>query len=274
MVEEMEGKMDDEKSATERVVKVQSLQKQESEQNKKEQEGLLKLTEAQYQQQLKDKQESDQKASAIRSRIFELLGVSKAPTFGEAYDIAKYVSGITGVRAAFLLAVLTQESNIGKNVGQCYVTSYSTGAGIDAKGSARIRVMNPKYTNQFVSLTTALGMDPAKTPVSCWMPLYSKGVPYGWGGAMGPAQFTASTWNLYDDKVAQIIGRTANPWNIRDAFLAAGLLLKDNGALSNEFTAAMRYFSGGSWTKAEEFYGRSVIAIANGYKDDIAALGD
>jgi len=271
-LEDQKGQMDDEKTKTEQTVKIQTLQKQENDYNKKQQQSLLKLTEAQYQQQLQEKQDADKKAATIRARIFEILGVSKAPTFGEAYSIAKYVSGVTGVRASFLLAVLTQESNIGKNVGQCYVTNLSTGTGTDTKGNPKSRVMNPKYTNTFVSLTTSLGMVAAQTPVSCWIPLYTRGVPYGWGGAMGPAQFTASTWSLYDEKVAQITGKTANPWNITDAFLAAGLLLKDNGALTNEFRAAMKYFSGGSWTKSEEFYGRSVLSIANGYKDDIAAI--
>lgn len=271
-LEKQKGKMDVEKSGVEKTVKLQSLQKKESESTKKEQEGLLKLTEAQYQEQLIQQQETTKKAATIRSRIYELIGVSKAPTFGEAYDIAKYVSSVTGVRAAFLLAVLTQESNIGKNVGQCYVTNLSTGSGTDTKGNVKSRVMNPKYIDKFVSLCNSLGMVPTNTPVSCWIPLYSRGVPYGFGGAMGPAQFTASTWNLYDDKVVAITGKTANPWNIKDAFLAAGLLLKDNGALTNEFRSAMMYFSGGSWSRSEEFYGRSVLAIAAGYADDIAAL--
>ena len=271
-LQEQKDKMDSEKGQLQRVIQVQSLQKQESEQTKKQQESYLKLTEAQYQQQLKEKQDADKKAAAIKARIFEIIGVSKAPTFEEAYAIAKYVSNITGVRAAFLLAVLTQESNIGKNVGQCYVTNFDTGAGTDLKGNPKTRVMSPKTIPSFIELAKSLGMEPAKTPVSCWIPLYSYGAPYGWGGAMGPAQFIASTWNLYKDKVSATTGKTANPWNIKDAFLAAGFLLKDNGALKNEFNAAMRYFSGGSWTKSEQFYGNSVLAIASGYADDIAAI--
>jgi len=101
--------MDSEKDELEQVIKVQTLQKQESEQTKKQQEGYLKLTEAQYQQQLADKQAIEKKAAAIKSRIFELMGVSNAPTFEEAYEIAKYVNKVTGVRAAFLLAILTKE---------------------------------------------------------------------------------------------------------------------------------------------------------------------
>lgn len=271
-LESQKLKMDDEREEIKGVVKIQGLQKQESEKNKKEQENYLKLTEAQYQKKLQEKQDAEKKAASIRARIFDLLGVAKAPTFGEAYEIAKYVSGITGVRTAFLLAVLTQESNIGKNVGQCYVRNFDTGEGVDTKGNTRKRVINPKTSESFKELVTSLGMKPTETPVSCWIPLYSKGVPYGWGGAMGPAQFISSTWNLYKDEVARISGKTANPWNIKDAFLAAGLLLKDNGASKSEFNAAMRYFSGGSWTKSESFYGNSVLAIATQYEKDIAEM--
>jgi len=161
---------------------------------------------------------------------------------------------------------------LGKNVGQCYVTNQTTGAGTDLKGNPKTRVMSPKTIPAFNELTASLGMTWNKTGVSCWIPMYSGGAPYGWGGAMGPAQFIISTWNLYKDKVAAITGKTANPWNIKDAFIASGLLLKDNGAVTNEFNAAMRYFSGSSWTKSEEFYGRSVLSIAAGYADDIAAI--
>ncbi|TSC94476.1 MAG: hypothetical protein CEN87_445 [Parcubacteria group bacterium Licking1014_1] len=271
-LESQKVKMDDEKKELEGVVKIQGLQKQESEKNKKEQESYLKLTEAQYQKQLQEKQDAEKKAAGIRARIFDLLGVSKAPTFGEAYEIAKYVSGITGVRTAFLLAVLTQESNIGKNVGQCYVKDFNTGEGTDLKGNPKKRVINPKTAPAFKELVVSLGMEPAETPVSCWIPLYSKGVSYGWGGAMGPAQFISSTWNLYKNKVLDITGKAANPWNIRDAFLAAGLLLIDNGAKQSEFNAAMRYFSGGNWNRNESFYGKSVLAIAAQYEKDIAAI--
>jgi membrane-bound lytic murein transglycosylase B len=124
----------------------------------------------------------------------------------------------------------------------------------------------------FKDILKDLGMEPTKTAVSCWLPLYSKGVPYGWGGAMGPAQFIPSTWNVYRKKVAEVTGRPANPWNINDAFLASGFLLRDNGAAQNEFRAAMMYFSGSSWTKQEEFYGRSVVAKAASFQKDIEVL--
>lgn len=267
-------KMDSEKGQLQKTIQVQSLLKKENEQTKKEQEQHLKLTEEQYQQQQKEKAEVDKNAAAIKARIFNLVGVSKAPTFGEALAIAKYVSSVTGVRPAFLLAVLTQESNLGKNVGQCYVTDHNTGAGTNLQGAPRQRVMSPKSIPTFIELTQSLGMDAQKTAVSCWIPLYSGGVPYGWGGAMGPAQFISSTWNLYKGKTSQLAGHTANPWNINDAFLASGLLLVDNGAKTSESIAAAKYYCGGNYGRYEcRAYASSVLSIANRYEADIRAIG-
>ncbi len=273
-LENQKAKIDTEKGQVQKTLQIQALQKKENEQNKKQQESYLKLTEAQYQQQQKEKAEVDKSAAKIKARIFDLIGVSKAPTFGEALEIAKYVSSATGVRPALLLAILTQESSLGKNVGQCYVTDYTTGSGTNLQGTPKQRVMNPKSTQSFLKLTESLGMDPAKTPVSCWIPLYSSGVPYGWGGAMGPAQFIASTWDLYKGKVSDIVGTVANPWNIRHAFLASGLLLKENGALTSESAAAARYYCGGNYGRSEcKAYANSVLRYAASYEADIKAIG-
>lgn len=268
-------KIEDETNKLQKTLQVQSLQKKENEQNKKQQEAYLKLTEAQYQQQQKEKAQADKSAASIKARIFDLIGVSKAPTFGEALDIAKYVSSATGVRPALLLAILTQESSLGKNVGQCYITDVTTGSGTNLQGTARQRVMNPTSIPKFITLTEGLGMDSKKTPVSCWIPLYtSKGVPYGWGGAMGPAQFIATTWSSYGPKVEEVTGAKANPWNIKDAFLASGLLLKANGALNSESVAAAKYYCGGNYTRYEcKAYANSVLKFASQYEADIKAIG-
>ena len=118
-----------------------------------------------------------------------------------------------------------------------------------------------------------LARDPYSTPVSCV--IYYNGKPYGYGGAMGPAQFIPSTWSKlgYGQKVSAITGKAADPWDIRDAFLATGLLLRDNGAKTSEFNAAMKYYCGGSCTSYDKFYGNSVISIANQYEADIKAIG-
>jgi len=272
-LEEQKQSLDEEKSGLEKQVAIQTLQRQENTSAKAEQDSLLKLTEAEYQKQLTEKSSAEKQAQAIRSRIFELIGVPEAPTFEEAYNIAKIVSGQTGVRPALLLAVLTQESNIGKNVGQCFLTNLSTGEGIRATTKAReTKVMNPtRDVTPFVQITQDLGRDIYNTPVSC--PLKnSSGAPVGYGGAMGPSQFIPSTWVLYKDKISNMTGKAPDPWNIKDAFLATGVYLKDLGVANSEFKAVMRYFSGGSWSKWEEFYGNSVLAIAKQYEQDIKGM--
>jgi membrane-bound lytic murein transglycosylase B len=93
---------------------------------------------------------------------------------------------------------------------------------------------------------------------------------------MGPAQFIPSTWMGYKDKVAAITGKPqADPWDIRDAFIAAALLLKNNGAdntKDGQWKAAMRYFSGGT-NPAYRFYGDNVLATTAKYEQDIKDLG-
>lgn len=261
--------LSEEKERLEKQLVIQTLQKQQAEENKREKEILLKETqgsEEKYQAYLRETQE---KAAKIRERIFALIGVSKAPTFGEAVEIAKYVEKITGIRPAFLLAILTQESNIGRNVGQCYLTDPQTGAGKRVSSGAYIeRVMNPKRdVPYFLSITKKLGRDPYHTLVSC--PLK-----YGWGGAMGPAQFIPSTWAKISIEAKSILGKDPDPWDIKDSFLVAGLYLRDLGGTKNEWRAAMRYFSGSSWSKYEEFYGNSVMRLAEKYQQDIEAIGE
>jgi membrane-bound lytic murein transglycosylase B len=252
-------------------------QKKQSETAQAAKNSYLKLTEAEYQAQLKAKEEAEEKAAEIRARIFELIGIPDAPTFGEALEIANYVESLTGIRPAFLLAVLTQESNIGKNVGQCYLKDKDTGAGVVISSGASVaKVMSPsRDVPVFVEITSELGRDPFYTPISCPMS-------YGWGGAMGPAQFIPATWKIYRDEVKSITGRAADPWSIKDAFIAAALYLTDYGAdkrdYNNEFNAALSYFAGPGWSKSsyksvyKRDYGYPVMKIAEGYEEDIAQL--
>jgi membrane-bound lytic murein transglycosylase B len=268
-LEDQKDALDKDKQDIENILKMQQLQKQESESVKKQQDYLLVVTkekESEYQKLLKSTQE---KAADIRARIFDLIGIPQAPTFGEAYELAKYVEGATGIRPAFLLAVLTQESNIGKNVGQCYLVNATTGEGIRIQsGKSAPRTMKPTRDVQpFLQITKELVRDPYGTPVSCPMS-------YGWGGAMGPAQFIPSTWIIFKDGVKATTG-TADPWNIRDSFVAAALYLKKQGAASknynDEWRAAIAYFAGNVNLKYR-FYGDSVMSTATKYAKDIEAI--
>jgi len=255
-------KMDGEVGQLQKTIALQTLQKKENEQNKTEQQQYLNLTEAQYQQQLKDKQEIEQKSAKIKSMLFQTIGVTKAPTFGEALEIAKTIGTMIGVRPAFLLAIISQESAIGRNVGQCILTDPITGAGKKiSTGATIIRVMKPTRDVQpFLRITTALGRDPYDTPVSCWITAYVNGYAYGWGGAMGPAQFIPSTWDLFTDRLKILLGKDPDPWAIKDSFTASGLYLADLGATAQtktaEKNAASRYY-GGSSAYANSVYTRA-----------------
>mgnify|MGYP001615168974 CR=1 FL=1 len=235
-----------------------------------EQAKLLQATqglETTYQNLLKD---SKKQAAEIRSRIYELLGVGTQITFGQALTIAQAADSQTGVPAAFLLAILTQESNLGKNVGTC------NRPGDPPEKGWKVIMKPTRDQEPFIKITDELGRNPDVTPVSC--PMRNKdGSQLGWGGAMGPAQFIPSTWMGYKDKVSALTGKSpADPWDIRDAFMAAALLLKNNGAnetKDGQWKAAMRYFSGGTNTKYR-FYGDNVLTLTAKYEQDIKDLGN
>jgi peptidoglycan hydrolase CwlO-like protein len=238
--------LNNEKEGLERQNLIKALRKKENEELKKEHEALLKKTkgkESLYRAYLKEVQK---KAQEIRKRIFELAQVpqSEAPSYEEAYTLAKNVEMVTGVRPAFLLGLLEVESAIGKNVGQCNCksNSYCRHPEIGWK-----KVMPKKQWDSFLKITKELGLDPNTTPVSCAL----DGGKVQWGGAMGPAQFMPNTWlNLgYKKRVEKITGvKPANPWRIKDAFLAAGLYLADWKAasqkLKDEIGAATAYLCG------------------------------
>ncbi len=265
--------LESDRESTKNLLAIQLLQKNELNQAKHEKTKILEVTkgnEARYQQMLA---ESRKKANEIRNKIYELAGMKSNVSFGQALDIANWVSSRTGVRASFLLAILTQESNLGKNVGTCNRPN-------DPPSKNWRNIMKPSRDQApFLQICKELGLDPNSTPVSCPINSPSRGLIAGknsWGGAMGPAQFIPSTWMHYKDQVAKITGRhPANPWDIRDSFVAAALYLAKYGATkktrSAEWKAAMIYFSG-STNPRYSFYGNSVMAIADKYDRDINYL--
>lgn len=268
-------KMSDNVDQLQKTIALQTAQKQENQQSQQEQSKYLQLTEAQYEQQLADKQDAEAKAAKIKSMLFQMVGVSQVPTFGDALQVAQAVSLLVPIRPAFLLAIISQESAIGQNVGQCELTDPSTGNGKKiSTGAAAIRVMKPgRDTDPFIQITTALGRNPYSTPVSCWIPAYVRGAPSGWGGAMGPAQFIASTWELFAARLQALLGQTADPWGVKDSFTAAALYLSDLGAsaqtTSTESHAASKYYGGSSAYANSVMYKASCIQgfIDNGTMD-------
>ncbi len=210
----------------------------------------------------------DQKAkrrAEILAMLFNLRDVSAIP-FEKALEYAKVAQEKLGIRPAFLLAILTQESNLGTDQGSCYVTNIETGSGVSSKsGKVFQNVMKPtRDVKPFFEITTSVGRDPYKTLVSC--PIGGS----GYGGAMGPAQFIPSTWVLLKNRIATMLGiSTPDPWYAKDAFMASAIYLTDLGAKGDSYTsernAACRYYSGrkcDSKKPNNSFYGDSVMKKA------------
>ena len=236
--------------------RLQELEKKKIEAQEAEKKRILKISkgiEAEYQKIIKIKQLS---TAQIRAELFTLRGSATIP-FGRALEYANTAGKKTGVRPALILGVIAEESNLGENVGT---------------GNWRVDMKVPRDTEPFLDITRRLGLDPDNMPVS-------KKPWYGYGGAMGPAQFIPSTWVLYEERIAKATGHNPpNPWDPFDAFMAAALLLMDNGADKNtpaaERLAALRYFAG--WQnankKAYAFYGDDVMELAEKYQRQIDIL--
>lgn len=262
--EQLESKKEDELDARSSI----DYQKKVVEKSEAEKKSLLKISqskESEYQKVLAERQK---KVTEIKNKLFSFAGGStKAIPFAQAYEYAEAASNKTGVRTAFILAILTQESNLGKNVGTC------NRAG-DPPSKSWQNIMKPtRDLEPFKRITAALGLNPDTTPVSC--PIAGG----GYGGAMGPAQFIPSTWETVQDEVAADLGVSlANPWRAQDAIMASAVYLKRRGAVgseANERNAACRYYSGRACDgkkPANSFYGNNVMSIARSVQGDIDYL--
>lgn len=239
-LEDKHVQLEEKKTEFEKLRNLEALEKRSLDQNKSSVNKILKDTkgqEAKYQELVKKSQKD---IEALRAQItyLELAGVSAedAVKYGQLAAIA------TGIRPAYLIAVLEVESGLGRNVGKCNRAT-------DPPEKSYVNIMKPdRDIEPFKVITAELGLDPNTTAVSC--PQYVNGKRYGWGGAMGPAQFIPSTWMGYKQEVSRIVGRPANPWNIEDAFTAAAVKLARGGANAKtraaEVAASKQYYSGNS----------------------------
>ena len=239
-LEERKEQLGDKLTELEKLNNLQQQQKRIFDQEKSAKDRLLKDTkgqEAKFQELVKKSQKD---IAVIRAQVTYLqqngVSVEDAIKYGQLAAIG------TGIRPAFLIAVLEVESGLGRNVGRC-----------NREGDPPFKgwqvIMHTRDHQPFALITSALGLNINATTVSC--PQFVNGRQYGWGGAMGPAQFIPSTWMGYKDEVARLTGRNpANPWNIEDAFTASALKLAKGGATSKtragEVAAAKAYYSGRS----------------------------
>ena len=244
-----------------------------SEAEKKKLLAISQQTEAAYQLLAAEKKA---KADKIRAALFPLAGTSTKIDFGTALVYANEAQKLTGIEPAFLLAILTQESNLGSNVGQCYLTNQTTGAGVGKNtGTPFVNVMKPMGmpgrkgdVEDFLRITSKLGLTWNQTAVSC--PI--AGVA-GYGGAMGPAQFIPTTWTLFENRLKSLLGYDASPWAPKDAFMASSMYLTDLGAVgtsaSAQHKAACRYYGTGGATCG---YSNSVMKLKAGIQANIDLL--
>ena len=264
-LEMQQNDLEDKKSELERSLSLEAVEKKSLDKNKSTKNTILKDTKGQESKFQDLVKKSQKNIEAIRKEItyLEQNGVSaeEAVKYGNLAAIA------AGIRPAFLLAELEQESGLGINVGRCYITDTTSGASRNiTTGKVYARGINPtRDLALFVSITTELGRDPLQTPISCWPGS-------GWGGAMGPAQFIPSTWMGYRAQISQITGHNpADPWSIEDAFVAAATKLANGGASSKtragEVAASKAYYCGKSTST-----NRSCINYANQVQNKAAEI--
>ena len=251
---DLEEKKDEELTLKE----LQQVEKQKTERAQALKAQILRTTKGQESAYKKVLADREKEAAKIRTALFALQDGSSIQ-FGTLYNFAKRAESATGVRAAFIMAILSQETNLGKNTGSCYLKDAS-GALVGMNTGRSFGEMRPNSLQPFMSITSALGRDPFKTKVSCAIENF------GYGGAMGISQFMPATWISYKTKIERATGATyADPWNNFHAVTASGIYLADLGASaqtdSAEKNAACRYYSGRSCSasSAASGYGTSVL---------------
>lgn len=260
-LEEEKAELEDEKEGLNYLRSLQMVQKRNIENKQDQKEVLLRRTRGEEQRYQELIQGAEKEIAFIKEQLSLLERYHL--TLEEAVGHAIFAASKTGIRPAYLLGVLEAESRLGLNVGtgnwqkdmyQCYrKLGYITRA--------------EKEKNAFLRICQELGLNPDLQPVSAepW---------YGCGGAIGVAQFLPTTWLAYRDRVAQLTGSNPpNPWNHRDAFMAAAIKLSDGGANQRtelgERTAYAKYLAGSRYQRwIYHSITNYVIQLANNFQKE------
>jgi len=208
----------------------------------------LLANQSQIQAAIQDKQTT---ISQLQGELNDLknqysAATGKSISTDDIVKAAAFAAKATGMKKAFLLGVLVQESNKGQNVGGCNYKSSK---------------MSSSQLTAFKSINKELGYDYTKKPVSCPSSAYK-----GTGGAMGVAQFMPTTWQGYKSTIASFSGdNPPDPWDLVDGVVAMASKLSNDGADSqkrfDEAKSYCVYLAGGNW-------GYYCYGSASKYKDD------
>jgi predicted nucleic acid-binding Zn-ribbon protein len=184
------------------------------------------------------------KIDKLNSALSSFLG--KSFNAKDIVSAVKFASKRTGVRKEFLMAMLDKETDLGRFTGGC---TYK---------KTRVRDSDKIF---FKSICKSLGYNYKKKKISC-------SLSYGYGGAMGVAQFMPATWMGYKSRISAKTGNNPpDPWNLGDGIVAMALYLKDKGGdrKSGEYEAAARYYCGGNWRRSVCYnYANTVKSWAKG----------
>lgn len=256
-LEDQKSDLEDKKLDITRLKGLSGLQQITLEQKRLEKSNLLSRTKGQEKLFAEALKKSKKEIQFIKQQLFTLESVGVSMSFEEAFGKARFAGEKTGIRPAFLLAIFQVESKLGTYIG----------------GGSWKKDMKPQERPLFLQLTGKLGLDPDAMPVS-------KKPWYGWGGAMGAAQFIPSTWLAHENQIISLTGHNPpSPWNIEDAFIASAIKLSSNGANSrvykDEENAAARYLAGGNYKKkVARDYAGTVMDWADYYQDQINAINE
>jgi len=242
VLKEKKRELDKKKKEADEAKEVLDDQKKTLEKEKVKKSWLYNGAQKKISEQEAEIREIEREMAALQSTISRLLG--KAYNTNDIKQAAKFASKATGVRKAFILGMLTVETNLGRYTGGC---TYKTSN------------MNSYRKKLFKQIAKETGHNYKKMKVSCPPKNYK-----GTGGAMGVAQFMSDTWMGYKAQIAAKTGHNPpDPWNLTDGVMAMALKLANDGATkkSGECRAAMRYLGG-----SHQWYCDKVLRYAKQYE--------
>lgn len=236
----------DAKDSHEELLKEKSQQKQELIADKVDVQGDIQQQEATI-------GELQAKLDDLKNDLSNLLG--KNLSTNDIVEAAGIAAKATGVRKDFILGELVVETNLGTFTGGC---TYKNIRMRSADKAAFLALA--------AELEKAYGGNYKNKKLSC-----SPG--YGYGGAMGVAQFMPTTWTGYKSYIAGATGHNPpDPWSIIDGVMGMARKLANGGATSKsgEKLASKRYYCGGPsspyWNNKCNAYANNVQYWADNYE--------